>query len=70
MKVFFLSLYAVLRYMGEFVEDGYVQSARAVQLADETGDPELRVNARMPLALQACDASRTPFAKRPPWLKR
>ena len=49
-KVFFLCLYGVVRYMGEAVEDGYQYSLRATQLADEIGDPGLRVNARMPLA--------------------
>jgi class 3 adenylate cyclase len=50
-KVLFLSLYAVVRYIGYDAEDGYQYSLRATQLADQTGDPVLRVNARMPLVL-------------------
>ena len=36
--------------MGDGVEEGYQYSLRATQLADDIGDPGLRVNARMPLA--------------------
>ena len=49
LQVLFLSLYAVVRYIGHDAPDGYQYSRRATQLADEIGDPVLRVNARIPL---------------------
>jgi hypothetical protein len=48
LKVFFLSLYAVGCYLGERVNDGYQYTLAATQLADQIGDPALRVNARIP----------------------
>lgn len=48
-KVFALGLYGLVGTMGVAVKEGYRLNVRGVRVADESGDPVLRLVARMPL---------------------